>query len=47
MTTKFLQPYLDGIDVDDMWFQRDNATFHIQSAAIGSLQQQFPKPTTS
>ena len=41
ITTDFVEPALHGIDVKDVWFQQDKATFHTSPAIISLLHQTF------
>ena len=41
MKTNFLVPTLDGIDVDNVWFQQDGATCHTSHATINLLRKTF------
>ncbi|CAK1590754.1 unnamed protein product [Parnassius mnemosyne] len=43
MITDFLWPQLDGMDLDNMWFQQDGATCHTAHETIDLLQQRFPE----
>lgn len=47
MITEFLWPQLDGMDLDDMWFQQDGATCHTAHETIDLLQQRFPEQIIS
>jgi hypothetical protein len=42
MITNFLWPELDGMDVDDLWFQQDGATCHTAHATMALLSEKFP-----
>jgi hypothetical protein len=42
MITNFLWPQLDGMDLEDMWFQQDGATCHTASETMALLQSKFP-----
>lgn len=42
MITEFLWPQLEGLDLDDMWFQQDGATCHTAHETIDLLEEQFP-----
>ncbi len=42
MITDFLWPELDDMDVDNMWFQQDGATFHTTIATMALLHEKFP-----
>ena len=41
MLTDFIVPALEDIDVDNVWFQQDGATFHTSHATIDLLHQTF------
>ena len=41
MITDFFVPALDGIDVDNVWFQQDGATCHTSHATIDLLRETF------
>jgi len=42
MTTEFLWPQLDGMDVEGMWFQQDDATCHTACETTELLREKFP-----
>jgi hypothetical protein len=42
MITEFLWPQLEGIDMEDMWFQEDGATCHTARETTELLQEMFP-----
>ena len=42
MITEFLWPHLDGMDLEDIWFQRDGATCHTARETMELLQEKFP-----
>lgn len=42
MITEFVWPELDGMDLDDMWFQQDGATSHTANVTLELLQEKFP-----
>ena len=41
MITDFFVPALDGIDMDNVWFQQDDATCHTPHATIDLLRETF------
>lgn len=42
MITEFLWPQLDGMDLEDMWYQQDGATSHTARETTELLQETFP-----
>ena len=42
MITNFLWPELNGMDVEDVWFQQDGATCHSANATMVLLNEKFP-----
>jgi hypothetical protein len=42
MITNFLWPYLNGVDIEDLWFQQDGATCHTTHQTIALLHEKFP-----
>ena len=42
MITNFLWPELNGMDVEDVWFQQDGATCHSANATMALLNEKFP-----
>ena len=42
MITEFLWPQLDGMDLEDMWFQQDGATCHTARETTDLLREKFP-----
>jgi hypothetical protein len=42
MITEFLWPQLDGMDMEDMWFQQDGATCHPAHETTELLREKFP-----
>jgi hypothetical protein len=42
MITEFLWPQLDGMDLEDMWFQQDGATCHTARETIDLLREKCP-----
>ena len=42
MITEFLWPQLDGMDMEDMWFQQDAATCHSARETTELLREKFP-----
>ena len=42
MINEFLWPELEDMDVDDVHFQQDSATFHTSGETIGLLRKKFP-----
>ena len=42
MVTNFLWPYLDDIDIEQLWFQQDGATWHTSNETIDLLHEKFP-----
>jgi hypothetical protein len=42
MTTEFLWPKLDGMDMEGMWFQPDGATCHTARETTELLREKFP-----
>jgi hypothetical protein len=47
MITEFLWPELDGMDMEDMWFQHDGATCHTARETTESLREKFPGRVSS
>lgn len=45
--TEFLWPQLNGMDMEDMWFQQDGATSHTARETIALLQEKFPSHVIS
>jgi hypothetical protein len=41
MITEFLWPQMDGMDMEDMWFQHDGATCHTVHKTTELLQEKF------
>ena len=41
MVTISLLPYLDDIDIEQLWFQQDGATCHIYNETISLLHENF------
>jgi hypothetical protein len=41
MITEFLWPQLDGMDMEDMWFQQDGASCHIARETTELLRENF------
>ena len=41
MITNFLWPELNGMDVEDVWFQQDGATCHSANATMALLNKKF------
>jgi hypothetical protein len=44
MITEFLWPQLDGMDMEDMWFQQDGTACHSARETTESLRDKFPGP---
>ena len=42
MITEFLWPQWDGMDMEDMWFQQDDATCHTARQTTELLREKFP-----
>ena len=42
MITNFLWPELNGMDVEDVWFQQGGATCHSANATMALLNEKFP-----
>ena len=42
MITNFFWPKLDGMDLENMWFQQDGATSHTAAESRELLQEKFP-----
>ena len=42
MVLKFFLPKFDDIDVADMWFQQDDATYHTSNEIIQLVHEIFP-----
>ena len=42
MITQFFLPKLDDINVANIWFQQDGATYHTANEAIQLLYETFP-----
>ena len=42
MINEFLWPELGDMDVDDVYFQQDEATCHTSEETIGLLREKFP-----
>jgi hypothetical protein len=42
MITNFLWPYLNGVNIEDLWFQQDGATCHTAHQTIALLHEKFP-----
>jgi hypothetical protein len=42
MITEFLWPQLDSMEMEDMWFQHDVATFHTAGETTELLRETFP-----
>ena len=47
MINEFLCPELEDIDVDNVYFQQDGATWHTSSETIGLLREKFPSRVIS
>jgi hypothetical protein len=47
MITDFLWPQLEGMDMEDMWFQQDGATCHTAREITELLQEKLPGHVTS
>ena len=41
MITEYFSPQLDGIDLEDKWFQQDDATSHTANVTINLLETKF------
>ena len=42
MISEFLWPELEDMDVDDVYFQQDGATYNTRGETIGLLREKFP-----